>query len=303
MIGVRYDYNSNYGNVLTPRINFKKSNEEKNSTLRIGFGSGYRIVNVFTEDHAALTGARDVIFMEELSPEKSWNFNLNYVKDYYTKKGQIFKFDSSIFRTLFSNRIIPDYDSNPNQIIYANVNGRVVSQGGSVDFFGKISNVLDFQIGLTFIDTYIKEDDTKSIPYLTEKFLGNYKLTYYNNFTKSKFDLTGNIVGPMKLPLLSTLDPRPEYSPTFNILNLQLTRKLSNFEFFIGLKNLFDFKPPLNSIARSFDPFDKEVVFNETGTPVVSESNPFGLTFDPSYAFYSNQGRRSFFGLRYLINN
>ena len=303
LLGLRYDYNSNYGNVLTPRINFKKSNKEKNSTLRIGFGSGYRIVNVFTEDHAALTGARDIIFMEKLSPEKSWNFNLNYVKDYYTKKGQIFKFDSSIFRTLFSNRIIPDYDSNPNQIIYANVNGRVVSQGGSIDFFGKISNVLDFQIGLTFIDTYIKEDDTKSIPYLTEKFLGNYKLTYYNNFTKSKFDLTGNIVGPMKLPLLSTLDPRPEYSPTFNILNLQLTRKLSNFEFFIGLKNLFDFKPPLNSIARAFDPFDKEVVFNETGTPVVSESNPFGLTFDPSYAFYSNQGRRSFFGLRYLINN
>ena len=93
----------------------------------------------------------------------------------------------------------------------------------------------------------------------------------------------------MKLPLLSTLDPRPEYSPTFNILNLQLTRKVSNFEFFIGLKNLFDFKPPMNSIARAFDPFDKEVVFNETGTPVVSESNPFGLTFDPSYAFYSNQ--------------
>ncbi len=303
LLGVRYDYNSNYGNVLTPRINFKKSSKEKNSTLRMGFGSGYRIVNVFTEDHAALTGARDLVFTEKLSPEKSWNFNLNYVKDYYTKKGQIFKFDSSIFRTHFSNRIIPDYDSNPNQIIYSNVNGIVVSQGGSIDFFGKISNVLDFQIGLTFIDTYIKEDDTKSIPYLTEKFLGNYKLTYYNNFTKSKFDLTGNIVGAMKLPLLSTLDPRPEYSPTFNILNLQLTRKVSNFEFFIGLKNLFDFKPPMNSIARAFDPFDKEVVFNETGTPVVSESNPFGLTFDPSYAFYSNQGRRSFFGLRYLINN
>ena len=40
--------------------------EEKNSTLRMGFGSGYRIVNVFTEDHAALTGARDVFFSENL---------------------------------------------------------------------------------------------------------------------------------------------------------------------------------------------------------------------------------------------
>ena len=303
LIGIRYDYNSNYGNILTPRINFKKSNKEKKSTVRIGLGSGYRIVNVFTEDHAALTGARDVIFKENLSPEKSWSFNLNYVKDYYTKRGQIFKVDSSIFKTLFTNRIIPDYDSNPNQIIFSNLDGTVISQGVSVDFWGTMSNLLDFQVGFTFVDTYIKENDIKSIPYLTENFSGSYKLTYYNSFTKSKFDLTGNIVGPMRLPLLSSLDPRPGFSPTFNILNLQATKKVSNFEFFIGVKNLFDFKPPLNSIARAFDPFDKEVLFDNSGNAVVTENNPFGLTFDPTYVFYSNQGRRSFFGLRYLINN
>ena len=303
LLGIRYDYNSNYGNVLTPRINFKRSSKEKNSTLRMGFGSGYRIVNVFTEDHAALTGARDVFFSENLSPERSWNFNLNYVKDYYTKKGLLFKTDWSIFKTRFSNRIIPDYDTNPNQIVYSNLNGIVISQGGSIDFLGGISNNLDFQIGLTFIDTYIKEDDKKSVPYLTEKFLGSYKLAYYDNFMGLKFDITGNVVGPMKLPLLSILDPRPDYSPTFNILNIQATKKISDFEFFIGVKNLFDFKPPLNSIARAFDPFDKQVIFDNNGGPVANDNNPYGLTFDPTYVFYSNQGIRSFFGLRYLINN
>ena len=303
MLGIRYDYNSNYGNVLTPRINFKRSSEEKNSTLRMGFGSGYRIVNVFTEDHAALTGARDVFFSENLSPERSWNFNLNYVKDYYTKKGLLFKTDWSIFKTRFSNRIIPDYDTNPNQIVYSNLNGIVISQGGSIDFLGRISNNLDFQIGLTFIDTYIKEDNKKSVPYLTEKFLGSYKLAYYNNFMGLKFDIIGNVVGPMKLPLLSILDPRPDYSSTFNILNIQATKKVSDFEFFIGVKNLFDFKPPLNSIARAFDPFDKQVIFDNNGGPVVNDNNPYGLTFDPTYVFYSNQGIRSFFGLRYLIKN
>ena len=303
LLGIRYDYNSNYGNVLTPRINFKKSSKEKNSILRIGFGSGYRIVNVFTEDHAALTGSRDVFFLENLSPERSWNFNLNYVKDYYTKKGLLFKTDWSIFKTRFSNRIIPDYDTNPNQIVYSNLNGIVISQGGSIDFLGRILNNLDFQIGLTFIDTYIKEDNKKSVPYLTEKFLGSYKLAYYNNFMGLKFDIIGNVVGPMKLPLLSILDPRPDYSSTFNILNIQATKKVSDFEFFIGVKNLFDFKPPLNSIARAFDPFDKQVIFDNNGGPVVNDNNPYGLTFDPTYVFYSNQGIRSFFGLRYLIKN
>ena len=109
--------------------------------------------------------------MEKLSPEKSWNFNLNYVKDFYTKRGQVFKVDSSIFKTIFSNRIIPDYDINPNQIIYSNVNGIVISQGGSIDFFGKISNVLDFQIGLTLL-THTLRKIIKVHPLFDRKIFG-----------------------------------------------------------------------------------------------------------------------------------
>ena len=55
--------------------------------LRLSFGSGYRVVQVFTEDHAALTGARDVIFLEDLNPERSWNFNINFFKKFYLKQG------------------------------------------------------------------------------------------------------------------------------------------------------------------------------------------------------------------------
>jgi outer membrane receptor for ferrienterochelin and colicins len=32
-------------------------------------GNGFRVVNLFTEDHAALTGAREVIIKNELKPE------------------------------------------------------------------------------------------------------------------------------------------------------------------------------------------------------------------------------------------
>ena len=53
-----------------------------------------------------------------------------------TQKEDSFKL-TQVFLELFSNRIIPDYDSNPNQIVYSNVNGIVISQGGSIDFFGK----------------------------------------------------------------------------------------------------------------------------------------------------------------------
>lgn len=80
LMGVRYDYNSVHGNIFSPRLNYKWASEDKNNVLRISMGNGYRVANVFTEDHAALTGARQLVFEEALLPETSWNANINFTK-------------------------------------------------------------------------------------------------------------------------------------------------------------------------------------------------------------------------------
>ena len=302
LLGIRFDHNSLHGNIFTPRINYKLSNYDQTSILRLSFGTGYRVAQVFTEDHAALTGARDVVFLNDLEPEKSWNTNLNYVKKVYLKEGAIIDFDISIFKTLFSNKIIPDYDTNPNKIIYDNLKGRSISQGVSLNINSLLENGIRFNLGATYIDSYIKEDGVKTVPYLTEKFQGVWKFEKKWNDKNLIFDLTGTTIGPLRLPTLSRLDPRPDYSSTFSIVNIQLTKILKNtFEIYGGIKNIFDFTPPKNSIARSFDPFDKQVVFDNSGNAIQNENNPYALTFDPSYVFASNQGFRFFFGLRYRI--
>ena len=302
LLGIRFDHNSLHGNIFTPRINYKLSNYDQTSILRMSFGTGYRVAQVFTEDHAALTGARDVVFLNDLEPEKSWNTNLNYVKKVYLKEGAIIDFDISIFKTLFSNKIIPDYDTNPNKIIYDNLKGRSISQGVSLNINSLLENGIRFNLGATYIDSYIKEDGVKTVPYLTEKFQGVWKFEKKWNDKNLIFDLTGTTIGPLRLPTLSRLDPRPDYSSTFSIVNIQLTKILKNtFEIYGGVKNIFDFTPPKNSIARSFDPFDKQVVFDNSGNAIQNENNPYALTFDPSYVFASNQGFRFFFGLRYRV--
>jgi outer membrane receptor for ferrienterochelin and colicins len=302
LLGIRFDHNSLHGNIFTPRINYKLSNYDQTSILRLSFGTGYRVAQVFTEDHAALTGARDVVFLNDLEPEKSWNTNLNYVKKVYLKEGAIIDFDISIFKTQFSNKIIPDYDTNPNKIIYDNLKGRSISQGLSLNINSLLENGIRFNLGATYIDSYIKEGGVKTVPYLTEKFQGVWKFEKKWNDKNLIFDLTGTTIGPLRLPTLSRLDPRPDYSSTFSIVNIQLTKILKNtFEIYGGVKNIFDFTPPKNSIARSFDPFDKQVVFDNSGNAIQNENNPYALTFDPSYVFASNQGFRFFFGLRYKI--
>ena len=90
------------------------------NTIRVSLGTGYRVANIFTEDHAALNGTREVIIASELNPERSINGNLNYVRNIYTRNNALLNIDASVFYTHFDNKIIPDYDTNPNQIIYDN---------------------------------------------------------------------------------------------------------------------------------------------------------------------------------------
>ena len=292
LLGVRYDYNSIYGSIFTPRLNFKTSNKEQSSIFRFSMGSGYRVTQVFTEDHAALTGARDVVFLNDLKPEKSWNINLNYVRKIYFTQGHIIDFDSSIFRTVFSNKIIPNYDSNPNQIIYDNLSGTSVTQGASININALFQNSLRINLGITYIDSFVEEEGVKSFPYLTERFQGVWRVEKKINRHGLSLDLTGSVTGPLKLPLLGDLDPRAPFSPTFSIINFQLTKRWNNTtEFYIGVKNILDFTPDKNSIARANDPFDRDLL----------NDNPYELTFDPSYVYASNQGIRFFFGLRWNL--
>lgn len=302
LLGMRYDFNSLHGNILSPRVNYKWSSDDKKNILRISAGNGYRVANVFTEDHAALTGARQVIFDGELLPETSWNANINAVKKIFTAGNTFIDLDASVWYTYFTNRIVPDYETDPNEIIYSNLNGHSVSKGVSLNTDIAWGNGLKTIAGFTIMDVSLHENGETVRQLLTERVTGTWTIGYNFPAAKMSFDYTGNLYGPMRLPLLGALDNRPEYSSWYSIQNLQATKHLNGgWQLYGGIKNLLNFTPPAYSIARSFDPFDKNVVFDENGQVVPTDDNPNALTFDPSYVFAPNQGIRFFMGLRYLI--
>lgn len=307
LLGLRYDYNSIHGSILTPRLNYKWTSTDKKNVLRASFGNGYRVANVFTEDHAALTGARKVEFTEELKPERSWNGNINYVRKFFWANGSFIGLDATAFYTFFNNRIIPDYLTDPNKIIYSNLNGNAVSRGISLNVDFSLTNGLKLMAGATAMNVFQREDDgsgelVKMTQLLTEKFTGVWSISYSFSQIGLSIDYTGNLYGPMKLPILGPLDPRPEYSPWWSLQNIQLTKKFnSGLEIYGGVKNLLNFTPTKEAIARAFDPFDKQVTFNATGQVVATPNNPYALTFDPSYVYAPNQGIRMFAGVRYNL--
>lgn len=304
LLGSRLDYNNNHGYIYTPRMAYKWKFTDSD-IFRINAGTGFRVVNLFTEEHAALTGSRDVVVTENLNPEKSFNVNINYLKKVRFENVSSLGFDVSAWYTHFSNQIIPDYDTNPNQIIYKNLNGFSETKGISlnVDYMSNFG--LKTILGASILESKNTKDGITSTPILTEKYSANWAITYEILEWNLSFDYTGNLYGPMRLPLLSDLDPRRATSPVWSIQNIQATYKWHNkFEIYGGIKNLLNWTPNKKNpflIARPNDPFDQNVQYDSNGNVMATPENPYALTFDPSYVYAPNQGIRGFLGLRYYL--
>lgn len=304
LLGMRYDYNSIHGSIFTPRFAYRfKANE--NTIFRLNAGTGFRVVNLFTEDHAALTGSRDVIILSDLKPEQSINVNLNYIQKINFGNGTFMGIETTAFYTRFSNKIISDYETDPNKIIYDNIDGYAISRGISTNVDLNFQSGLKFIVGATVLDNKNVENGISERPFLTENFTATWSVSYKIRPWNLSVDYTGNVYSPMKLPLLSETDPRSPKSPWYSIQNIQFTYSgWKNFEVYGGIKNLLNFTPMQNNpflISRTNDPFDKNVQYDSAGKVLVTPDNPYGLTFDTTYVYGQNQTIRGFFGLRYTF--
>lgn len=304
LAGFRYDRHTVHGNIFTPRLAFKWKTGDQES-LRINAGSGFRVVNLFTEDHAALTGARKVVIKNELKPERSYNINFNYTKKLLTKRGVIWNFDVSAWYTYFNNRIIADYESNPNEINYDNLNGYAISKGLTLNTEFSFINGLKGMAGITLQEVATINGGIKTQQILTEKITGTWSVSYRIKPWNLNIDYTGNFYGPMRLPLLGPLDPRKPYSPVWSIQNIQLVfHGIRSVEFYGGVKNLLNWTPNRGNpfiISRANDPFDKQVVYDANGQIKATTENPYALSFDPTYVYAPNQGIRLFLGIRVSV--
>ena len=293
LAGYRFDYDQNHGVIQSPRIAYKFA-PNSNNTIRASFGTGFRVVNLFTEDHAALTGARDVVIVEKLNPEKSYNGTLNYVLNIPARSFYV-NLDVTGFYSYFTNKIMGDFDIDPTKIIYNNLEGHAVSNGISINSHFTFDFPLTMSLGVSYMDVYQKKNIAGIVEKIQQlhapKWSGNFAISYALPKAFS-IDFTGNFYGPMRLPIQPN-DFRPEYSPWFTIANIQITKKLKHgIEIYGGVKNLLNFTPK-HPLMRPFDPFDK--------TAGDIQSNPYGYTFDTEYNYASQQGIRGFLGLRYNL--
>jgi len=277
--GMRLDHHESHGVIASPRLSAKwNPTEGGKTTLRVNGGTGFRVVSVFSEDFAAIVhGSREIVIADELDPERSWSVtgNVNQVLDFGENPMMV---DVDLFLTRFSNQIIPDYDVNPREIVFRNLNGMSVSRGVSVSLNQNFTHFpLLYSVGITFQDVFTEEGGVKEDVTFAPDFKGVFSLSYKAPRGVT-LDYTGTVVGPMEMPEYDPPFERRKRSPVYSIHNLQANLDLGEGrQLYASVKNLFDWTQ---------------------GSPLVDPGNPFGDNFDTAYVYGPVYGRQFMMGFR-----
>lgn len=279
LAGLRVDRHPVHGTIPSPRVALKWD-AGRHTTLRVNAATGFRVVSLFTEDHAALTGAREVRMEGELEPERSRNLVVSLNRTFDV--GQVpeaLTLDIDAYWTRFTNRIIPDYDFDPGLIVYRNLRGMADTRGIELALgYATALQPLSANLGITLQDVFQVNDGVRSDIAFATGFQGVYTLGYKFPRARLALDWTGRVIGPMPLPRFEGL---PSRSPWFTEQHLQGTWSLrSGVDVYGAVKNIFDYVQ---------------------ANAIIDPGNPFGDEFDTARVYGPIQGRRLLLGMRYAL--
>jgi len=295
--GLRFDHFKDHGLIFAPSFHIKYNPGEW-LAFRLNAGTGFRLVNLFTEDHAFVTGQREVKILEELQPEKSKSLilNTNYIYTGFNGSGN---FDIDLFYTYFSNKIIPNYD-NQKYIIYQNSEGYSYSKGVSGawnhSFLNGTAFTLNFNHQVVKYTDYNNNKKTMLEMEHSPKWTAGLNIKFPIN-SSWFINTSSNYVGIMQLPEVFNMEingqiseiARPEKSKPFSLHNININGKLGNKnEVYFGVLNVFNFRQKESPLVAYNDP---------------NYNKGFSPFFDTSYAYAPNQGTKVFIGYKFNLNN
>ena len=179
-----------------------------------------------------------------------------------------------------------DVYASPQQALF--YNGKSFANSFQVEFSIELMKHFDLRTAYKFYDIQTEYISGAAERPLQAKHRYFANLAYETHIDDKghqwKFDLTYNWLGKQKLPTTSTnpvADQLPDYSPSFSLLNAQITRTFSStFEMYAGAENIGNYTQ------------DKAIIGND---------NPFGSHFDTSIVYAPVFGQMFYAGLRFKI--
>jgi len=277
--GVRADYHNKFGWQVTPRAMLKYDVTEK-AIIRASAGTGWRTVNLFSENIGLLVSSRDIVMKEMLNPEKAFNWGINMLQKYSRKNLEGY-FTIDFYQTRFQNQFFPDYDTDPSKAYISNFTGKSVSNGFQTDINAKYLKLIEAKLAYNFLDVYRMVNGSKfQLPFNSKHKL-LLSISYTPKCKKWRLDVNAHWFGKQRLPDTEHNPEafrQPKTSKPYTTFNLQLSKSWKKIDIYGGCENLFDFRQL---------------------KPIVSWQNPFSPYFDTSFNWGPTRGREIYVGIRY----
>lgn len=288
--GLRGDYHNHYDFMFTPRLHVRYTPNE-DWIIRAAAGRGYRTSNLFVEYASIFASSRQINIISEnsygygLEQESAWNFGIN-LTHYFLFDWREATISFDLYRTQFESLIIPDLDTDARSVTFYSVDNGAYSNSLQLELNIEPLENFSTRIAYRFLDVKNKINNEWKEKPLTAKHRALLNLAYSTeedeDDTKMSYDLTLQWLGRKRIPSTITnpenLRAR-ENSPDFIIVNAQITRTFfKNFDFYIGVENLFDFRQD---------------------NPIIDPFNPNSEYFDASLIWGPVNGRMIYAGLRY----
>ena len=292
ILGGRIDNHNRLGTFVTPRLHARYNPWDK-AVLRFSAGRGKRSANIFAENQPLFASSRVFEILDSngkiygLNPEIAWNYGLSFAQKFslFGKNADV-GFD--FYRTDFQNQAVVDLMQSPQRALFYNLKGKSIANTMQLEFNYELAKHFNLRSAYKFYDVttdYLSGNFQNPLQ-AKHRFFGNleYETHIGDKGKQWKFDYTFNWIGQQQLPntMSNPINDRlPEFSPSFSLMNAQITRTFSStFEMYVGGENIGNYRQEKS---------------------ILGSDNPFGNTFDASIVYAPVFGQMYYAGLRFKI--
>lgn len=282
MGGLRYDYSSLWGSMVTPRFH-ARWNPGEFLTVHASAGRGMRTPHVMAENNFLLASGRRIIINPNIGMEDATNAGIGAGSTFYIANKPL-TVSAEYYYTRFAHQLIADLDSDPHAVTFKDLEGRSFSHTCQIELSYPL--LPDFSLTAAYRLTSVKTDYGNGLTNkpLTSRNKGLVSVSYAPCMGLWQFDVTASFIGSGRMPApyrteSGAMSWAERYHP-YAQLNAQITRNFRHWSVYIGGENLTAYRQK---------------------RPIIGAEDPWGTDFDATMVYAPLHGAIIYAGFRYTF--
>lgn len=280
MAGLRYDWSTVYGSLVTPRLHLRY-NPDRTLSFHASAGRGSRSPHPLAEYSYMLASSRRLEIAPDLKRESAWNYGAGVNKTFYPADKKL-TLSGEYYFTNFSRQLLLDLNSNPHAAIISSSDRRSFSHALQLEASFDVLEDLNLTAAWRFTDVKVDYGQGLVQKPLTSRYKGLFTASYAPMMGIWQFDLSLALNSGGKMPTPYRLaDGAMSWSENYKAyprLNAQITRNFRQFAVYLGGENLTGYHQK---------------------NAIIDAANPWGPNFDATMIYGPLDGAMVYAGFRF----